>query len=1103
MEPKKNNTRLNPAGLLANYFVTSRITPVIILGCLLLGIIAVSFTPREENPQIVVPAANVIVTLPGASPAEIEQLILRPLENTIKQISGVDHTFGIATESLCMLTVQFEVGEDKEQSLVKLYDHVIGQQENFPPGASMPMVKSVDVDRVPVVTVTLASEQYDDYALKRIADRMLDKLRSLRPVSAMYVRGGRDREISVELDLAKLQAYRIPLTQLRQAIQSHNVSLPLGDTVQNNEFTLVYLDGEITRVEELARLIVGIHEQKPIYLEDVARLVDGPSTERDTLSRFAYGPADPNFNRDANPELASVTLAIAKKAGTNAVFMAEDVLARIEEMKNSFIPAGIDVVVTRNDGEKANEAVNVLIYNLGIAIFSVFLITIFFLGWKSAVIVGFSVPLILALTLGADYLFGPTINRVTLFALILSLGMLVDGPIVVVENIYRHFGLSKDGDRRAQAVAATNEIGNATNLATFAIMLGFSSMLVALGGMTGQYFYPVAFNVPITMFASLIVAYIVTPWAAQRWLGDVNTAVTLSTPLKRSVSANFLYRKALIPGLENPSYRNYVYLVVIIALLLSCLQPVWQFIRPSGINGPPSFLGLDLAMLLKDNKNTFNITIDMPENTTVETTDKVAREVGTLMREQNDVRNYLTWVGQTGVIDFNGLLRGSASKSGPNIAEIRVNLKPKSERDTSSIIMVRELRDDILNIQQRYPGSLIQLVEDPPGPPMRASVLAEIYGKDLEVMHEIAAHVKAEFEGSYDMVEVNDSIPGDTPLYKINIDKEKAALSGVSTAEVASVLRTLIDGEVIGNVHIRNETKPVAIKLKVPRASEINPETLSMVSITNRRGEQIPLTSIASVKLEIAEKPIFHKDYERVVYVTGELSEATPIFSVLHLNQQLKGFETSDGHILETGNLGLDRTDPKTITGYQLLWDGEMRLTLDTFGDLVNALVLALLFIYILLVAYYQSFAIPTVAMAAIPLGLIGVFPGHWIMGQAFTSTSMIGIVALAGIVVRNSLLIIDFVLDHLDDGIPLQEAILEATILRLRPIILTAISTVLGSAIMITDPIFGGLAISMIFGTVVATVLTIVIIPLLLHQLLEKQGYGSTSDKKIDGENS
>ena len=1088
---QKNNARLNPAGLLANYFVTSRITSVFVLACFLLGVVAISFTPREENPQIVVPAANVIVSLPGASPSEVEHLIIRPLENTIKQISGVDHTFAVAADSLGVLTVQFKVGEDKEQSLVKLYDHVIGQEANFPPGASMPMVKSIDVDRVPVVTVTLASEQYDDYALKRIADRMLDKLRSLRPVSASYVRGGRDREVSVELDLAKLQAYRIPVNQLRRAIQSHNVSIPLGDIVQNNDFTQVYLDGQLTQVDELNHLIVGIHQQKPIYLTDVARISDGPDKERETLSRFTYGPADPNFNRQANPELNSVTLAVAKKTGTNAVFMAEDVLARIEDMKNTFIPTGIDVIVTRNDGEKANQAVNVLIYNLGIAIFSVFIITIFFLGWKSAVIVGFSIPLILALTLGVDYLFGPTINRVTLFALILSLGMLVDGPIVVVENIYRHFNLSKHGDRRLLAVQATNEIGNATNLATLAVMLGFSSMLFALGGMTGQYFYPVAFNVPITMFLSLVVAYVITPWAAHRWLHDVKTA-SISTPLKRSVGTNFIYRKALIPGLENPSYRNLVYFIVIVALLLSCLQPVWQFVRPSGINGPTSFLGVDLAMLLKDNKNTFNITIDMPENTVIETTDQVAREVGELMRRQSDVRNYLTWVGQSGVIDFNGLLRGAADKSGSNIAEIRVNLKSKTERETSSIILVRELRDDILDIQQRYPGSLIQLVEDPPGPPMRASVLAEIYGKDLNIMQEIAAHTKAEFEKAYDMVEVNDSIPADIPIYKIRIDKEKAALSGISTAEIASVLRTLIDGEVIGNIHIKNETNPVAIKLKIPRTSEINPETLSMVSITNQKGDQVLLTSIASVNLEVAEKPIFHKDYERVVYVSGELSKATPIFSVLHLNEQLTGFQTSDGHTLKTGNLGLDRTDPNTIKGYQLLWDGEMRLTLDTFGDLVNALSLALLFIYILLVAYYQSFAIPAVAMAAIPLGLIGVFPGHWIMGQAFTSTSMIGIVALAGIVVRNSLLIIDFVLDHLNDGAPLQEAILEATVLRLRPIILTAISTVLGSAIMITDPIFGGLAISMIFGTLVATVLTIVIIPLLLHQLLEKQGFGS-----------
>lgn len=1098
----KNNTRLNPAGLLASYFVTSRITSVIVLACFLLGFVAVSYTPREENPQIVVPAANVIVSLPGASPSEVEQLIIRPLENTVKEISGVDHTFAIAADSVGVLTVQFKVGEDKEQSLVKLYDHVIGKQESFPPGASMPLIKSIDVDRVPVVTVTLASEQYDDYALKRIADRLLDKLRSLRPVSATYVRGGRDREVRIELDLAKLEAYQIPLNQLRQAIQSSNFSLPLGDTVRNNTHTQLYFDEEISEVTELHHLIVATHRNQPVYLSDIARIYDGPNPERSSLSRFTYGPADPNFNRYENPELNSVTLAIAKKTGTNAVFMAEDVLARLEEMKKSFIPSGIDVIVTRNDGEKANEAVNVLIKNLAIAIFCVFVITIFFLGWQSAVIVGFSVPLILALTLGVDYLFGPTINRVTLFALILSLGMLVDGPIVVVENIYRHFNLSKQDDRRDLAINATNEIGNATNLATFAVMLGFSSMLFALSGMTGQYFFPVAFNVPITMFASLLVAYVITPWAAHRWL-QINTTASFSSPFKRSFSVNFLYRKALIPGLESSSKRNFIYLIVIIALLLSCLQPVWQFIRPSGINGPPSFLAVDLAMLLKDNKNTFNITIDMPENTAIETTDRIAREVGKIIRQKKEVRNYLTWVGQTGVIDFNGLLRGASDKSGSHIAELRVNLTPKNERTISSITLVRELREDIVKIQQRYPGSIIKLVEDPPGPPMRASVLAEIYGTDLQIMEEIASRTRHEFMKSYDMVEVDDSIPSTIPVYKYRIDKEKAALSDVSSFDVGAALLTLSDGETLGNLHLKGESNPVPIRLKIPRANEINPEILSMVSLVNRKGERIPLSAFATAKLENADKPIFHKNYERVVYVTGELSKATPIFSVLHLNKQLNGFQTSDGQTVRTGNLGLERADPETITGYQLLWDGEMRLTLDTFGDLVNALLLALLFIYILLVAYYQSFAIPSVAMAAIPLGLIGVFPGHWILGQAFTSTSMIGVVALAGIVVRNSLLIIDFVLDHLKDGMDLQEAILEATILRLRPIILTAASTVLGSAIMISDPIFGGLAISMIFGTVIATILTIVIIPLLLHQLLEKQGPGGMESTESGGENS
>ncbi|RLA40617.1 MAG: AcrB/AcrD/AcrF family protein, partial [Gammaproteobacteria bacterium] len=691
--------RLNPAGLLASFFVQSKITSLFVLGCLLLGIVAIAYTPREENPQIIVPGAHVIVTLPGASPREIEHLLVQPLENIVKQITGVDHVVSSSMNSVGILMVQFEVGEDKQLSLVKLYDQILGQRDKLPAGTPMPLIKSIDVDTVPIVTVTLASQTYNDYQLKRVADRVLEGLRSLKTVSDTAVRGGRDREITIEIDPGKVKAFSVSLDQVRQALVTANLSAPLGTKVTHNTLSQVMFKGEFSSADELKKLIIGTHRQRPVYLADIATIVDGPTTERDTLSRLAFGQADPRFDQYADPELAAVTITVAKITGSNAVFMADEVLERLEIMKRTIIPAGIEVVVTRNDGKKANDAVNLLIENLGIALISVFVITVFFLGWKEASIVGLAVPLILALTLGADYLFGPTINRVTLFALILALGMLVDGAIVVVENIHRHYASLNGGDKAQATILATNEIGNPTNLATFAVMLVFASQFI-LSGMVGQYFYPLAFNVPIAMFASVIIAYVVTPWACFRWIKTGNGGENVDmNEYDTSSRLTRIYERILKPLIDNRPLRLQVFALIIVAIGLAVLQPAWQFLRPSGISGPQSFLGVELAMLPKDSKNTFNITIDMPENTAVEVTDQVAREVGTVLRDQLYITNYQTWIGQSGVIDFNGLLRGAANKRGPHVGEIRVNLSDKSDRSITSITIVRELRPLLTLIQ--------------------------------------------------------------------------------------------------------------------------------------------------------------------------------------------------------------------------------------------------------------------------------------------------------------------------------------------------------------------------------------------------------------------
>jgi multidrug efflux pump subunit AcrB len=1086
--------KLNSAGRLANLFVTSKLTILFMLACILLGLLAVTLTPREENPQIVVPGAQVWVTLPGASAEEVEELVIRPLEGIVKQIAGVDHTYATAVNSMGVLMVQFKVGEDKEKSLVKLYDRVLGQRERLPAGAGEPLIRSVDVDDVPIVTVTLASEIYDDYALKRLADRLMEGLRSLDKVSAISVKGGRDRELRIELDPQRLQAFGVTLDQVQATLRASNVAAPLGTVVQQGQNRQVFLDGFLSSAQDLKRVIVGSHAGRPIYLGDVAQVIDGPPQERTHLSRLAFGPADARFGKAQQAEMPAVTLAVAKKAGSNAVFVANDVLERIERMKAQFVPAGGELVVTRNDGEKADAAVSGLIEHLGIAVLAVFLVTAAFLGFKEALIVGVTVPLILALTLGAAYLFGLSINRVSLFALILSLGLLVDGAIVVIENIHRNYSRLGKQDKRRVTVQATNEIGNPTNLATLAVMLVFGSLLV-VSGMPGQYFYPVAFNVPVAMAASLLVAYAVVPWAANRWLkpGEGHDLEDHDTQDR----LHRFYRAVMSPLVDRSRSRWFVFLLAGLAIAVSLLQPAWQFVRPAGLSGPQSWFGVELAMMPKDDKNTFNITLDMPATAPVETTDQFAREIGAVLRENAYVRNYQSWIGEAGVIDFNGLLRGSGNKQGAHVAEIRVNLQNKADRSKTSIDIVREMRPTLQAMAARYPGSTVQLVEDPPGPPVRATVLAEIYGKDLPQLRALSEQVKEAFRQTRDMVEVTDSEAQDVYQYRLTVDREKAALSGLSVAEVAVALRRLIDGEEMGRARIAGEKNPVPIRLQIPRRHQIDPALLARVSVTNRQGQRVPLSEVVQVVPGSVDRAISHKDGERVTYVGGELESTAPVYAVLDLDRRLDGLLLADGSRLTTGNLRLNPVAPDTLEGPRLLWDGELRMTLDTYRDMLGALGLALTFIFLVLVAYYQSFSLPLVAMAAIPLGLAGIFPGHWLMGQPFTATSMIGIIALAGVVVRNSLLIIDFVLDYLRQGMDLREAILEAGAVRLRPILLTALAIVLGSAVMLTDPVFGGLAISLIFGTLVSTVLTLIVVPLLLYLLLRYKDQNEATMKK------
>lgn len=1075
MTPRSDAPRsaLNLAGRIAQYFVDSKLTILIGLVALLAGLLAVLITPREENPRIVVPAANIIVSKPGASPAEVEQLIVKPLEAILQGLRGVEHTYGTAMDSLGVVNVQFYVGENKETALVRVYDRIMSNLDRMPPGTRMPLVKPLDVDDVPILTISLASNERDDRELRRIANDVLAHLRRIEEVSVSFVHGGRPRQIKVDLDLERMRRYNVTLLDIRRTLEATNVDIPSGALVNRGTVSTVTAGGMLRNADDVRRLVVALHAHRPVYLQDIATVSDGPG-EIERVHRIGFGPAY-TAEHPADIEVNAVTLALAKRAGSNAVRVADAVLAELERVRPTLIPNDVSVNVTRNDGERANDAVNTLLEHLAVAVATVVLLLVVFLGWRAAGIVTLTIPLILFITLAVGMIVGQSINRITLFALILSLGLLVDDSIVVIENIYRHYG-KRGVERAAAAVRAVNEIGRPTNLATFTVILAFLPMLW-VSGMMGPYMAPIPFNVPVAMITSLAIAYTIAPWAARRWLNieggsalaDADTHEHAPGRLERVYAA--LMRALLAKRAARRGFFAGVFLLMLAVLAM------------------PAFDWVQFKMLPKNNTNTFNVTVDMPEGSALEETDRVVRRVGDIVRAHRQVATYESTVGEPGVVDFNGLLRGAGFKRGPYLGEVRVNLRNKHERSESSIDIVLDLREPIAKLAAET-GANIKLVEDPPGPPVRATILAELYGPDYEQLRRLASELRREvFAKTKDVVDIDDSDTADVREYRIVVDREKAALADVPPARVAETLQAFLAGYDIGTVHLERETEPVPIRFQIPVEDRVVPADLRKIFFVNPQGVRVALTDIANIRETTAPKPIEHKDQRPVVYVTGELASTSQVYAVLAMWNHVRRDPLPSGVKLNQYFMG----DPDTL-GYALRWDGEMRLTLDVFRDLGSAFAVAVILIYLVLVGYYRSFVIPLIVMGAIPLTVIGVLPGHTLFGQYFTATSMIGVIALAGIVVRNSLLLIDFILEFRRGGHTLHDAVLQAGITRMRPILLTAFAIILGTFIMVFDPVFGGLAVALISGTFASTLLTLFVIPLLYY--LYERGRGDSAHR-------
>jgi len=1061
-EPQQHQAGSNIAGKIAALFIDSKLTILVIIVAILAGLLAVLSTPREENPQIVVPAANIIVSKPGASPEEVQQLIVKPLEAILQGMNGVEHTYGIAMDSLGVVSVQFYVGQNKEDSLVKLYDRIMSNIDRMPPGTRQPLIKPVDVDDVPILTISLSSNALGDYRLRAIANDALEHLRRIEGVSVSLIHGGRPRQINVQLDLDRMRNYGVTLLDIRRILEATNIDIPSGTLINRSRVSTVSAGGMLKSAADVGNLVVALRAHQPVYLRQVATITDGPG-EIERTHRIGYGPAftgphPPDFENTA------VTIALAKRTGTNAVAVANTVLAELERLRGTVIPDGVTVNVTRDDGAKANDAVNTLLEHLAIAIGTVVLLLIAFLGWRAASIVTITIPLILFITLAVGMAAGQSINRITLFALILSLGLLVDDSIVVIENIYRHYA-KKGADKLRSAITAVNEIGKPTNLATFTVILAFLPMLWVTG-MMGPYMGPIPFNVPVAMLTSLAIAYTVAPWAARKWLSVKGGEQAHEHAPGRLEQGYLRFFTRLI---DNARARRNCFMAGLAMLAVAMLLPTVRLV--------------DFKMLPKNNTNTFNITVDMPEGTALEETDRVVRRVGDLVRAHPQVATYESTVGEGGVIDFNGLLRGAGLKRGAHVGEVRVNLRNKHDRWQSSIDIVRELRDPVSRLAHET-GATIKLVEDPPGPPVRATILAELYGPDYTQLLKLATTLREEVFGkTADVVDIDDSNTADVNEYHIHVNREKAALAGILPAQVAETLNAFLAGYDAGAVHIEREKEPVTIHFRIPQADRVQPSDLRKVFFINPVGARVPLTEIADIIQAPAATPILHKDQRPVVYVTGELAETSQVYAVLKMWWWLRSNDLPGGIKLKQYFMA----DPDTL-GYSVRWDGEMRLTLDVFRDLGAAFMVAIVMIYLILVGYYRSFATPLIVMGAIPLTLIGVLPGHAILGQYFTATSMIGVIALAGIVVRNSLLLIDFILDFQREGHALREAVIQAGATRMRPILLTALAIILGTFIMMFDPVFGGLAVALIFGTFASTALTLFVIPLVYYLWARRQ---------------
>jgi len=1028
--------RQNLAGRIAAYFLQSKLTPVIVIAICAWGLIAIVFTPRQENPQITMPAATIVTQYPGTSAAEVQKLVTERAERVLQEIPGIEHVYTISNQNASIITVLFHVGDDPTKSFVDLYDQISAHASELPQGASQPQITPLSVDDIPIVVLTLHGKRYDRGQLDDAAQRVIATLRPIAGISTVEEYGGLPRQVNVTLDPARLAAFGLAPATIAQALGATNLTSAVGTVRDATTELSIHAGTAYTTVDQVAAQIVGVSDGQPIALHQIANVALGRrAAESDT--RFGRGGS-------TGTSESAVSIAIAKKAGTNAVAIADAVL---DKLKTVALPPGVAVTVTRNYGEKANDAVNELIQRLieAIVIVVILLLT---LGWREALVVATAIPLTLFVTLGVGMLTGQTVNRITLFALILALGLLVDDAIVLVENIHRHYAMDTGESKADATISAVREIGSPTALATLTVMLSFLPMLFVTG-MMGPYMRPIPINVPIAMIASLGIAFAITPWATFALLRNQKPKGT------HGIARWILpFRNTLITLLDRPRLGSIFLALLLLAFVVSAALPVVQLLK--------------FRMLPDANETTFLVSIDALPTSPLARTTAIADAIGAELAHVPEIADYEIFSGTNSIPDLASLLQSTVFRNAPHLADIRVNLVPKGDRHIQSAALVGALRPRLSAIAERY-GATIRILQTPPGPPVRATINAKIFGPELEGRRAVASRLTGMLERERGVVDINSSFKPLPASLQLEVEQRKAAIAGVSTVDITQTLAMALRGAAVSTLHTTSDARPVGIFVRFAPASRENAAALASIQIPSKFGGLVPLSAVTRTVARAADQPLYRNDFENVSYVGADMAGRSSTYAVLDMVFELM-------------------RNPLP-PGYRVDWGGEWHLTNVVFADLGRAMLVAFILIYFVLVARFRSFRVPLVVLAAVPLAVIGVMPGFAILapfGVYFSATAMIGLIALIGIVVRNSIILIEFIEDKRKEGAPLRDALVEAATARTRPIFLTAAAGVLSSLVIAADPVWSGLAWALVFGMSASAVLSVIAIPVLYARVTQ-----------------